>query len=466
MLSRRNLLASMLLSGIPAFASEVKDWDVIVVGTGVAGLAAACSALEAGAGNVLILEKSPVVGGHSILSTGYVAAVDKPRQQRAGIEDSPSLMLQNMLEVGGYLNDVELAKIVCENSEDTVYWLEKMGVKWDGNIYQTVAGLHPRSHITNFVRAGYDYVMALLSSAKRMGAKLALNTKALDLIEKDERVIGIRVQNLDGSITDLFAKAVILATGGFTANVELRSKFDPRLGSEFPTTANPNRKSFDGATGDGLIMAQKLGAATKDAEFLQLIPFWGGRLLDYVGADIYVNNQGFRFVNEAASWRDVSNAILEQDKREMWAITDSQSKKGASLGVKLMNGTVKKASTIKEMAKAMGVPIQNLEETIRSYNKFSAEGMDPIFGKKVFTQQINQPPFYFGKEKLAVHFCCGGIKLNKNAEVVKLDGSIIPGLYVCGEASSGPHGHDRLGGVALTSAFVFGRIAGRNAVTM
>lgn len=219
MLSRRNLLASMLLSGIPAFASEVKDWDVIVVGTGVAGLAAACSALEAGAGNVLILEKSPVVGGHSILSTGYVAAVDKPRQQRAGIEDSPSLMLQNMLEVGGYLNDVELAKIVCENSEDTVYWLEKMGVKWDGNIYQTVAGLHSRSHITNFVRAGYDYVMALLSSAKRMGAKLALNTKALDLIEKDERVIGIRVQNPDDSITDLFAKAVILATGGFTAKL-------------------------------------------------------------------------------------------------------------------------------------------------------------------------------------------------------------------------------------------------------
>lgn len=209
-------------------------------------------------------------------------------------------------------------------------------------------------------------------------------------------------------------------------------------------------------------MAQKLGAATKDAEFLQLIPFWGGRLLDYVGADIYVNNQGFRFVNEAVSWRDVSNAILGQDKQEMWAITDSQSKKGASLGVKLMNGTVKKASTIKEMAKAMGVPIQNLEETIRSYNKFAAEGMDPIFDKKVFTQQINQPPFYFGKEKLAVHFCCGGIKLNKNAEVVKLDGSIIPGLYVCGEASGGPHGHDRLGGVALTSAFVFGRIAGKN----
>ena len=466
MLSRRNLLASMLLSGLPCFASEVKEWDVIVVGTGVAGLTAACSALESGAGTVLILEKSPVVGGHSILSTGYVAAVDKRRQQKAGIEDSPSLMLQNMLEVGGNLNDVELAKIVCENSEDTVYWLEKMGVKWDENIYQTVAGLHPRSHITNFVRAGYDYVMALLSSAKKMGAKLALNTKGLELIEKDGRVTGIRVQNPDGSISDLSAKSIILATGGFTANVQLRKQFDPRLTEEFPTTANPNRKSFDGATGDGLIMACKLGAATKDAEYLQLIPFWGGRLLDYVGGDIFVNNQGLRFVNEAASWREVSNAILEQDKREMWAITDSQSKKGASLGVKLMNGTVKKSSSIKEMAEVMGVPAQNLEETIQNYNKYAGEGLDPFFGKKVFTQKIEQPPFYFGKEKLAVHFCCGGIKLNKNAEVVKLDGSIIPGLYVCGEASGGPHGHDRLGGVALTSAFVFGRIAGRNAVTM
>lgn len=463
MLSRRNLLASMLLSGLPCFASEVKEWDVIVVGTGVAGLTAACSALESGAGTVLILEKSPVVGGHSILSTGYVAAVDKRRQQKAGIEDSPSLMLQNMLEVGGNLNDVELAKIVCENSEDTVYWLEKMGVKWDENIYQTVAGLHPRSHITNFVRAGYDYVMALLSSAKKMGAKLALNTKGLELIEKDGRVTGIRVQNPDGSISDLSAKSIILATGGFTANVQLRKQFDPRLTEEFPTTANPNRKSFDGATGDGLIMACKLGAATKDAEYLQLIPFWGGRLLDYVGGDIFVNNQGLRFVNEAASWREVSNAILEQDKREMWAITDSQSKKGASLGVKLMNGTVKKSSSIKEMAEVMGVPAQNLEETIQNYNKYAGEGLDPFFGKKVFTQKIEQPPFYFGKEKLAVHFCCGGIKLNKNAEVVKTDGSTIPGLYVCGEASGGPHGHDRLGGVALTSAFVFGRIAGKNA---
>lgn len=188
-----------------------------------------------------------------------VAAVDKPRQQRAGIEDSPSLMLQNMLEVGGYLNDVELAKIVCENSEDTVYWLEKMGVKWDGNIYQTVAGLHPRSHITNFVRAGYDYVMALLSSAKRMGRQIGVEHKSFRPNRKGRESYRNSRSKPRWFNNRSLCKSSYLATGGFTANVELRSKFDPRLGSEFPTTANPNRKSFDGATGDGLIMAQKLG---------------------------------------------------------------------------------------------------------------------------------------------------------------------------------------------------------------
>ena len=148
----------------------------------------------------------------------------------------------------------------------------------------------------------------------------------------------------------------------------------------------------------------------------------------------------------------------------MWAITDSQSQKGASLGIKLMNKVIKKADTVEEMAAQMKVPKKILEETLETYNRYAKEGKDPLFGKTQFTQTIDRPPYYFGKEKLGVHFCCGGIKLNKNAEVVPTSGGIIPGLYVCGEASGGPHGHDRMGGVALMSAFVFGRIAGKEAV--
>lgn len=301
---RRKLLAAIGSSlCLPLWAAdrEEKVWDVIVVGTGVAGLSAACSALQAGAQNVLILEKGPIVGGHSILSTGYVAGVDTKRQKKLGINDSPELMLKNMLDIGGHKNDHELAKIVCDQSEDTIYWLEELGIKWNDNIFQTVAGMYPRSHITSPVRAGYDYVMALLKYALNNGAVLKLNTKAIDLIHDHGTVRGIFTEEKGGHTHRYEAKAVILATGGFTANVELRTKYDPRLGPEFPTTANPFGSTFDGATGDGLIMAQKLGAATKDAEYLQLIPFWGGRLLDYVGGDIYVNTVGQRFVNEGRS---------------------------------------------------------------------------------------------------------------------------------------------------------------------
>ena len=127
MICRRTILlglGSSLTSPLWAQEQERKVWDVIVVGSGVAGLSAACSALQSGAGSVLILEKSSVVGGHSILSTGYVAGIDRRRQGRQGIVDSPELMLQNMLEIGGNKNDYELARIVCFQSESTINWLE------------------------------------------------------------------------------------------------------------------------------------------------------------------------------------------------------------------------------------------------------------------------------------------------------------------------------------------------------
>ncbi len=448
MIYRRKLLAALGTTwsfGVFAEQHAVKIWDVIIVGSGVAGLSAACSALQAGAKSVLILEKGPVVGGHSILSTGYVAGVDRKRQEKLGIKDSPELMLQNMLDIGGGKNDYELAKIVCDNSESVINWLEDLGVKWDDRIFQTVAGLHPRSHITSLVRAGYDYVMALLQYAVNHGATLKLKTKVTGLITENGTVKGVIVQNINGMSQEFIGKTVILATGGFTANVELRTRYDPRLGEIFPTTANPFGSTFDGATGDGLLMALELGAATKDAEYLQLIPFWGGRLLDYVGGDIYVNIVGKRFVNEAASWKEVSEAILQQPQCEMWAITDSQSQKGASLGIKLIKKVIKKANTVEEMALEMKVSPKVLKQTLDEYNSNARIGLDPLYGKNLFTQTIDRPPYYFGKEKLGVHFCCGGIKFNKNAQVVKTNGAIIPRLYVCGEASGGPHGHDRMG---------------------
>lgn len=212
-------------------------------------------------------------------------------------------------------------------------------------------------------------------------------------------------------------------------------------------------------------MTEPLNAELRDVEYVQLIPFWGGRLLDYVGGDIFVNKLGERFVSESAPWKEISEAVLRQPGKTMWAITDSQSRKGASLGIKLMKGVVHKADSIDEMARAMDVPSLVLQRTLNTYNKYAEQGEDPEFHKNCFTQQINKPPFYFGLERLCVHFCCGGLRFNENGQVLNKDGNVIEGLYVCGEASGGLHGHDRMGGVALTSAFVFGRIAGRHAVS-
>ncbi len=460
---RRTFLAlSSIVCAVPSWAAP-ETFDVIIIGSGAAGLSAAASAAQNGAKKVLVLEKGATLGGHSILSTGYVSAVDPRRQSLQNIKDSPELMLENMLEVGGHKNNIALARIVCNESESIIEWLEKIGVRWENRVVQTVAGLYPRSHITNSVRAGYDYVMALNRYVRKNGVEIRLNTKAEKLLLDGDEVYGVQVSNSKGESQDLLSKAVVIATGGFTANVPLRTHYDPRLTAEFTTTANPSGKSFDGATGDGLLMATALGAGVVDAQYLQLIPFWGGRLLDYVGGDIFVNNQGKRFVSESASWRDISNAILNQPNREMWAITDSKSRKGASLGVKLLNQVVLKCDSVPEMAEKMNIPAATLEDTLKRYNEYVEQENDREFNKNMMIQTISHPPYYFGKEKLYVHFCCGGIKFNENGSVVKTDGTIIKRLYAAGECTGGVHGYDRMGGVAMTTAFVFGRITGKNA---
>ena len=466
MLSRRNLLASMLLSGIPAFASEVKDWDVIVVGTGVAGLAAACSALEAGAGNVLILEKSPVVGGHSILSTGYVAAVDKPRQQRAGIEDSPSLMLQNMLEVGGYLNDVELAKIVCENSEDTVYWLEKMGVKWDGNIYQTVAGLHPRSHITNFVRAGYDYVMALLECARRLDVKILLGHRAERLITENGHIVGAAGVCRGCQAFEARAHAVILATGGFAANTALLENALGPYAATLRSSANTRGILTDGAAGDGILMARAVGAKIVNMDSVLLVPYNGGRVTGYVGGDIYLTKEGRRFIDEGASWLALRQALQNLPDGKMWVLTDSGTVKNNDFSLKLMTGAVREAATLDEAAKGIGCNPAVLEETVRQYNHSVHIGRDEAFGKTTMLKALDEPPFYYGEERLNIHSTEGGVAIDTQARVLDQSEEPLLGLFAAGETVGNLHGKSRPGGNGVLACVVFGRIAGQEAAQL
>ena len=465
-MKRRDLLAVSSLCFLPSVSwaqdtDSAEIYDTVVVGSGAAGLAAAVGAAQSGMKKVLVIEKAPTLGGHTILSTGYMSAVSpegkSPSQYRQDVE----AMIADMMRVGENRNNPVLVRKLVEESGSALMWLESMGLEWVPHVYQTLAGLSPRSYIPSLVRAGYDYVVTLSKTARSLGVEIQLRTRAQKLMtDAKGRVVGVVVRKNQQTIP-IQARSVILATGGFVANVKLRQQYDPRLDETFTTTADPYRDNVDNATGDGLLMSEALGADVVDMDSIQLLPFWGGRLTDYVGADLYVNAQGHRFVNEASSWKKIAEAIWNLPENYFWVITDSQSLKGASRSAKLMKKIVRQAETIDEMARGMGIAPKILEDTIARYNGFSKTRIDLDFGKNMFTQDISVPPFYFGKEHLYVHYCCGGLRFDTQSRVLKKSGEPIEGLYAAGEVTGGLHGADRLGGCSITDCIVFGRNAGR-----
>lgn len=387
MTQRRRLLAGAgLAAAVPgrllaAGAPDTLDpgasgvWDVIVAGSGAAGLSAAAAALESGAGRVLVLEKGPLVGGHSIYSSGSVSAVAPSRSHDPN--DTLGRFVEDALEVGGGTGDAAVLAKIGEDSAGVLDWLESLGVFWS-EPFIAYSGKQAKSYAMPGNSAGRSYVLALMAHLRRFGCRLALSTPV---------------------------------------------------------------------TGFGL----------------QALPFWGGRLLDYQGADIYVDMHGRRFVNENSPWNVISNAILSLPERRCWVITDDRSFKGATLGVKLINGVVRKSDSIDAMAAAMDIEPVVLARTIEDYNRAADKGYDARTGKRLFRQRIERPPFYWGAERIYVHTTLDGIRTNRAAEVIASSGGLVPGLYAAGECAGGIFGGDRLGGAGMTACFVMGREAGRQA---
>lgn len=467
-MKRRNFLFSSVLSTLlprtgvaKSFSFDENSVDLVVIGTGLAGLSAAISAREAGIKNVLLLEKRSTIGGHSILSTGYFSCV-RQQDNLENFNESVETMVDAILKTGGNIGDKELVDTLVRESGSAADWLESYGVVWTPDIFQTLGGLSPRTLISSFVRSGYDYVIALNQAVQKLKIRTIFNATAEELVVKQSIVQGL-IFSVEGIRQYLPTKAVVIATGGFGANIPMRLHYDPRLTDHFATTADPNRLGTDGATGDGIILAQNIGASLSHMEFIQTIPFWGGRLTDYVGADIYINAEGKRFVNEAAPWKEISSQIWTLPNQSFWVITDSQSKKGASFTGKLIQGIVKQAESVEKMALDMNISPMVLNKTLDEYNSFAEQNYDPIFGKNRFTQKINKPPFYYGKENLFVHFCCGGISIRPDSSVITSSGATIKGLFAAGEVTGGIHGQDRLGGCSLPDCVVFGRKAGYSA---
>lgn len=470
MTQRRRLLAGAgLAAAVPgrllaAGAPDTLDpgasgvWDVIVAGSGAAGLSAAAAALESGAGRVLVLEKGPLVGGHSIYSSGSVSAVAPSRSHDPN--DTLGRFVEDALEVGGGTGDAAVLAKIGEDSAGVLDWLESLGVFWS-EPFIAYSGKQAKSYAMPGNSAGRSYVLALMAHLRRFGCRLALSTPVTGF--RPEGHAWVVEVNLPQGARTLRTRSLVIACGGFTANVEARMKINPLLTPDVPTSANPAGTVFDGATGELIECAGRNGAFVTTGFGLQALPFWGGRLLDYQGADIYVDMHGRRFVNENSPWNVISNAILSLPERRCWVITDDRSFKGATLGVKLINGVVRKSDSIDAMAAAMDIEPVVLARTIEDYNRAADKGYDARTGKRLFRQRIERPPFYWGAERIYVHTTLDGIRTNRAAEVIASSGGLVPGLYAAGECAGGIFGGDRLGGAGMTACFVMGREAGRQA---
>jgi fumarate reductase flavoprotein subunit len=445
--------------------------DVVVIGGGNAGLAAATEASASGA-KVVLIEKMSMLGGNSIRSGGAFNAADPVRQKAQGIEDSTQKHYEQTLAGGDNMGDPELVRTFAEGAPEGLAWLEGMGMKFDDKVFTVLGALWPRSHAA-IEPVGTGFIKTLKAASEKNGVQFVLDTRAERLVKEDGRVVAVVAAAKDGTRVRYEAKkGVVLATGGFAANKELRMKYDSRITPNLGTTNHP------GATGDGIALAEKVGAAFVGMEYIQLLPLGDpktGALDGWVGFNvedyIYINKKGQRFVSEAERRDVMTQALIKQPDQFMYIVCDAHSmptpqtknsfNQTAEQLVKA--GSAFSADTIEELAVKIGVDPAAFRKSVDEYNLGIETKNDP-FGKKLLGQKIDKAPFYASPRVPTVHHTMGGVKINTKAQVIDTEGKVIPGLFAAGEVTGGIHGTNRLGGNALADTIVFGRIAGKNVV--
>ena len=445
---------------------EVLDCDVVIVGAGGAGLTAASMACENGA-KVIVVEKMPIVGGNSLKATGGMNAAGTKFQEALGIDDSGvEEFITDTINGGHDLNDPDLVRTMAENSSDAVDWLETIGAALP-KVEATGGTVHKYLHEPEDGSAVGSFLVDKLNThCEELGIDVMLNTTATQILEEDGKVTGILANDKEHNYT-INAKAVVLATGGFGANFDLMTQYDPSL--ENAVTTN-----HAGATGDGIIMAQEIGADTVDMEQIQLHPTvyqeTGLLVSESVRSmgGILVNSEGKRFTNDMSTRDAVSAAELEQPGAYAYIIFDQRIVNDLKSCEKyIKNGLTVQADTYEELAALMELDEEaqaNFVQTMETWNAAVAAGEDAEFGRNNgMDGDLSTAPFYAIKIAPGIHHTMGGVKINTDAQVINTEGEPIEGLYAAGETTGGVHGGNRIGGNAVCDFVVFGRIAGANA---
>ncbi|MCL2373669.1 MAG: flavocytochrome c [Treponema sp.] len=436
--------------------------DIVVIGAGGAGVAAALQAYQDGAVNIVILEQMPMIGGNTLLATGRMNAANT-RYQPAG-SDSTDLMFDDTMRGGGNINNPAQVRILVDQSAEAVYWLNDNFGTGITRIGRGGGASAPRSHGTETGAGIGSVVMPALGRAlSRTSIYVMLNTRATEiLVGAGGNITGVAAQRGNERLT-IATNAVILASGGFGANPEMLVRWDSAL-LGFGTT------NHVGATGSGIEMAHAIGAGLVDMEQIQTHPTahpTGTLLTEAMRGEgsILVNMEGQRFVNELSTRDVVSEATLAQTDSFAYMVFDSRIRgRLAIIEDYIRGGIITMAPSPRELAEALGIPPAALEATISRYNAFAAAGADADFNRMAPLHRIDGPQYYAVVTIPSVHHTMGGVTINTRTEVLNAAGNVIPGLFAAGEVVGGTHGNNRLGGNAITEVVVFGRIAGTNAV--
>ena len=430
---KKTILASMLavMMATPAFAAE--STDIVIIGSGGAGLSSAITATEKGA-KVIVLEKMAYFGGNSNRSEGEMNAAGTKQQKAHGItDDTPERFAADTIRGGHGLNDPALVKALTENAASAEEWLLDLGAHFCHRMGRGGGQTRARGHgPCDGSPVGIEIMRVLGERADKDHIDMRLNNRVTKILMKNGKVSGVQVKTPKGMET-INAKAVILATGGFGANHKMVEKYRPEL-KGFSTTNHP------GATGDGIILAQQVGAGLTDIEQIQIHPTVikknGALISESMRArgGFLLNKNGKRFTNELLTRDVVSANELKQPGGIAYLVIDnsiySKNKMAQNYTAeKLMT----KCDTIADVAKLIGVDEKVVQASFDQYHKAFDNKKDDLFGRPEMLIRMDQAPYFVAEVTPGIHHTMGGVKIDPQA-----DAGDIPRLRPGEEADPWP----------------------------
>lgn len=440
-------------------SSLKKSYDVIIVGSGGAGMTAAIEAKDVGM-NPVILEKMPMAGGNTSKASAGLNASETSVEKAQGVTDSNDKFYEETLKGGGGTNDKELLRYFVDHSAAAVDWLAQNDIVLD-NLTTTGGMSVSRTHRPHDGSAvGAYLVKGLEENISKRDIPVFVNSDVTKINEKDGKVSGVEVK-IEGETKQVDSKAVVVTTGGFGANQKMIAKYRPDLKDYVTTNAA-------GSTGDGIEMISALGGALVDMDKIQIHPtvfqktgYLVSESIRGEGA-ILVNKEGNRFFNEMDTRDKVSAAELKQDGKYAYAIFGEGTKdKVKAVDQYISKNMVVEADNVEELAKKLDIKPEELKATVTKWNKAVADKKDSEFGRTTGMTNDISGKVYAIKVAPGIHHTMAGVKINTQTQVLKEDGQPIKGLYAAGEVTGGLHGGNRIGGNAVADIIIFGRQAGQ-----